>query len=56
VSLAIFDVDHFKLVNDTFGHDAGNRVLAQLAARLRRAVRRGEVVAESAVRSLPGFS
>ncbi|UII55059.1 sensor domain-containing diguanylate cyclase [Cytobacillus spongiae] len=34
LSLIILDIDHFKSVNDTFGHQSGNEVLCELAARL----------------------
>jgi len=33
--LAIIDVDHFKLVNDRFGHQAGDRVLVEIAQHIR---------------------
>ncbi len=45
LSLLMLDVDHFKLVNDTHGHLAGDAVLVNLAGVLTRAVRNEDVVA-----------
>src|SRR5690606_31907669 len=39
MSVAMFDLDHFKSVNDTHGHQAGDRVLAELADILRESAR-----------------
>jgi diguanylate cyclase (GGDEF)-like protein len=41
----LVDLDHFKLVNDTYGHHVGDRLLAEVAPRLVGAVRAGDVVA-----------
>jgi two-component system cell cycle response regulator len=41
----VADVDRFKAVNDTWGHAAGDAVLAEIAARLRDNLRPGDMVA-----------
>jgi diguanylate cyclase (GGDEF)-like protein len=45
LALALIDVDHFKSINDTAGHAAGDRVLAALGARLRALLRSEDVLA-----------
>lgn len=44
LTVAIADVDHFKSVNDTYGHDAGDQVLREAARRIRSALRETDVV------------
>ena len=42
--IAMIDADHFKKVNDTHGHQAGDAVLIEIAARIRRTVREFDCV------------
>lgn len=44
LSLAMADLDHFKLVNDTYGHDVGDDVLRQVALRARASCRKVDIV------------
>jgi diguanylate cyclase (GGDEF)-like protein/PAS domain S-box-containing protein len=45
LSLLMLDIDHFKAINDTFGHQAGDHVLIEIASRLRRSLRGNDMVA-----------
>jgi diguanylate cyclase (GGDEF)-like protein/PAS domain S-box-containing protein len=45
LSLLMLDIDHFKTINDTFGHQAGDHVLIEIASRLRRSLRGNDMVA-----------
>jgi diguanylate cyclase (GGDEF)-like protein len=46
LSLVIFDLDHFKHLNDNYGHDAGDYVLKEMGALLRdNGIRKGDIFA-----------
>lgn len=44
ISLAMLDIDHFKLINDTFGHLAGDQALQEVARICQAAIRRIDLV------------
>ena len=45
LSVFMFDLDHFKQVNDTYGHQAGDKVLQEVAHEVRSHMRSGDVLA-----------
>lgn len=45
LSVLMFDVDHFKKINDSYGHQAGDYVLARIAQRINETIRTEDVFA-----------
>jgi diguanylate cyclase (GGDEF)-like protein len=45
LAVLLFDIDHFKAVNDAHGHEAGDQVLIRIAALVRDELRDGEILA-----------
>src|SRR5207247_100793 len=56
IALCLADIDDFKLVNDRFGHPAGDRVLAEVAARLRQGGESFRLGGDEFALLLPGVS
>jgi diguanylate cyclase len=44
VAIVFLDIDHFKAINDRYGHETGDRVLQQLSARLRGIIRETDLL------------
>ena len=44
-AMIFIDLDHFKLLNDTKGHDVGDQLLVEVANRIQQAIREGDTVA-----------
>jgi diguanylate cyclase len=60
IMLVLIDIDHFKQVNDTYGHPAGDRVIQEFVTTLKKGIRNGDYIArwggEEFILLLPNIS
>ncbi|WP_419147603.1 GGDEF domain-containing protein [Pseudoalteromonas 'SMAR'] len=60
ITLVVIDVDHFKSINDQYGHSAGDKTLQVIARALRKSIRKSDFIAryggEEFVLLMPGMS